>query len=188
MKKLLALSLLMFLLSAAAAAVLGTLKIPDLEIFDTYCDTYGVERCLAYAVAKTESGFLPDAVSAKDARGIMQLTDDTAVWCAERLSEPQLAEMTDDPEVNIRLGIYYLSYLLERYGGEESAALSAYNAGAAHVDEWLGDSACSDDGRRIVSAPYPETERYLKRVAAYKKIYRMLYWGDSDVQGVDTGL
>lgn len=175
MKKLFRLSLFIFMLAALTAYMLDCIEVPYREDMDSCSEAYHVDKALVYAMAKAESGFQTDAVSQKGAVGLMQLMPDTAAWCAEKLGEPLMADQLTDPTVNIRLGAYYLSYLLDRYEGEESAAIAAYNAGAGRVDAWLGDAAYSPDGKRILSSPYPETDRYIKKVAFYQKLYRVLY-------------
>lgn len=129
----------------------------------------GVNRALLYAVMKAESNFDPEARSEKGAKGIMQMLPETAKWCAEKKGQemPDLSE----PEESIHVGAYYLSFLLNRYGGEESVAIAAYNAGHGRVDTWLSDTAYSNDGKTLSNIPFPETEKYVKKVMLYKKIY-----------------
>ena len=74
----------------------------------------------------------------------------------------------------MRTGCFYLKYLLDKYG-VESTALAAYNAGSGHVDEWLAESKYSPDGKTIIGAPFPETDKYIKKIAFYKKVYTLLY-------------
>lgn len=105
----------------------------------------------------------------------MQVTGETAAWCAEKIGDADLADRIKEPEVNLKVGCFYLSYLLDRYSGSETAALAAYNAGAGNADKWLSDSEHSPDGASLSSAPFTETDRYLKKVMFYKKIYAFLY-------------
>ena len=100
----------------------------------------------------------------------MQLTKETATWCASNMGNETLSVNLKEPNVNINLGCYYL-----KYEGSESAALAAYNAGPGNVDEWLKDERFTNDGKNLSSAPYPETDTYIKRVDNYKKIYSLLY-------------
>ncbi len=175
MKKLFRLSLFIFMVAALSAYVLDRMEVPYREEIDVFSEAYHVDKALVYAMAKAESGFQTNAVSKKGAVGLMQLMPDTAAWCAEKLGEPQIAEQLTEPAVNIRLGTYYLSYLLKRYGGEETAAIAAYNAGDGRVDGWLENPDYSPDGKKLLSSPYPETDRYIKKVALYQKLYRVLY-------------
>ncbi len=81
---------------------------------------------LLRAVIRRESSFQPCAVSRAGAMGLMQLMPGTAFDLG-----------VDDPfdaEQNINAGSKFLRSLLDRYGGDLSLALSAYNAGPARVD------------------------------------------------------
>ncbi|MEO7141869.1 MAG: lytic transglycosylase domain-containing protein [Bryobacteraceae bacterium] len=87
----------------------------------------GVNPALLHAVAAQESGFRPCAVSAKGALGLMQLMPETQ----------QHFHVTDpfDPGQSLTAGSRLLKQLLDRYHGDLSLALSAYNAGAGRVDQ-----------------------------------------------------
>lgn len=123
-------------------------------------NTYGVSPAMVLAVIRTESDFYQDAHSSAGAVGLMQLLPQTFVY----LREEKLKEnLTDNdlwkPQVNIRYGTYYLSYLFSRFGNWR-VALAAYNAGEGRVEEWLSDSTLSD-GENLLDIPYPETARYV---------------------------
>lgn len=146
------------------------------NVIKKYSQEYGVDPYMVMAVIKSESNFEQEAVSHKQARGLMQVTQSTAVWLAEKLGITDFSE--DDiykPDVNIRLGCYYLSYLSGLYGGNDKCALAAYNAGSGTVDQWLADGSYSKDGETLYKVPYRETEQYINKVLNYQKMYRILY-------------
>lgn len=123
-------------------------------------NTYGVSPAMVLAVIRTESDFHQDALSSAGAVGLMQLLPQTFAYLREeKLNE----DLTDNdlwkPQVNIRYGTYYLSYLFSRFGNWQ-VALAAYNAGEGRVDEWLSDSTLSD-GKTLLDIPYPETAHYV---------------------------
>lgn len=142
------------------------------EHVDIYSEKYGVEKSLVYAIIKAESNFKPDAVSKKGAKGLMQLMEDTAAWCGERLGygTPNLF----DPGTSIEMGTFYLRYLLDMYRGNEKTALAAYNAGHGNVDRWLSDDKYSKDGLTLDTIPYKETEKYVNKIMSYKKVYNYI--------------
>jgi soluble lytic murein transglycosylase len=118
----------------------------------------GVEASLIAAVIWQESKFR-DQTSSAGARGLMQITPSTAAEI-EKLSGGESFEFEDlaDPDINIRYGTFYLDYLLDRYEGNEVAALAAYNAGPAQVDAWGGARMGIDQ------IAFPETEDYVEGV------------------------
>ena len=126
---------------------------------------FDVPAAMILAVIRTESDFHADALSRAGALGLMQLMPDTFAWLCETLDEPHTADEITDPETNVRLGSYYLSYLFRKFGSWR-VALAAYNAGEGRVTSWLEDPALSTGGnlRRI---PYPETAAYVKKALAY---------------------
>lgn len=127
---------------------------------------------LTIAVIRAESGFRANAVSGAGAVGLMQLMPETAEY-VRAMHGYAKGELTD-PAYNILLGSAYLSYLLGKYRDIDTA-LAAYNAGEGRVSLWLRDEAYSQDGKTILSTPFPETNGYLKKVKKNFKIYRILY-------------
>jgi soluble lytic murein transglycosylase-like protein len=107
---------------------------------------YGIAPRLAYAVMRAESNFDPNAVSPRNALGLMQLLPDTALRF--RVSRPF------DPEQNVRGGLAYLRWLLAYFKGDVTLVAAAYNAGEGAVNRFHG------------VPPYPETRDYLRRVRA----------------------
>ncbi|MBE7034583.1 MAG: lytic transglycosylase domain-containing protein [Ruminococcaceae bacterium] len=140
------------------------------------CEMYQVDPYLIMSIIKSESNFKKDAVSRKNATGLMQIMEPTAYWLAERngLSGFDYENITD-PAINIQLGCSYVAYLLELYDGDEKNALAAYNAGEGTVSRWLSDPKCSNDGKTLHFIPYPETRHYIRQVSANKKVYTWLY-------------
>ena len=139
---------------------------------EKWCEHYGVEKELVYAVIYAESGGDVSAVSRAGAIGVMQLMPDTARWLAEREKLEYSVAMLTDPDSNIRFGCTLLVYLQTRFDSLESV-LAAYNAGPLNVDKWLADPRYSKDGV-LTAIPYPETEGYVKKVCFLKKIYKII--------------
>ena len=159
------------------ALLFGALRFAENRLFPlsyretviSAADKNNIPPALLYALIKAESNFDPAATSPKGAKGLMQLMDETALWCSEKSDIP----LTDihSPEENIALGAYYLGYLLSMFDGQTALAVAAYNAGQGRVNRWLSDSAYSPDGKTLSEIPFPETDRYVKKVSLYQKIY-----------------
>lgn len=88
-------------------------------------ETYDIDVKFLKAVAKTESGFRPDATSKAGAMGVMQLMPSAAKQYG--------AEDPYDARQNILAGAKILSTFLERYHGDKELTLAAYNAGPGNV-------------------------------------------------------
>ena len=139
-----------------------------------YSNEYGVDETLFYAVIKTESNFDPEAVSSVNAKGLMQLTEDTFNWVRDKMGvEGYLYTYNDifTPEVNIKYGTYLLSILIEEYDKDEATALCAYNAGRGTVNKWLG-TASSSNGKKLDAIPSASIESYVNKVLRNKDIYK----------------
>jgi len=143
------------------------------EIIDKYCTEYDLDRYLVMGVIKAESNYIHDAHSGV-ARGLMQITDDTAEWIAQRLEIEFSGDDIENPEINIRMGCYYLDYLIEKYK-DVDVALAAYNGGMGNVNKWLADSRYSSDGVTLDDIPFAETAEYVRRVARFREIYERKY-------------
>ena len=119
-------------------------KGPFGELIEAAAKRYGVDVDLIASVIAAESNFNPKAISAKNARGLMQLLPVTAA----RLGVRDIF----DPRENIDAGTRYLSDLLKLYKNDLALALAAYNAGPESVQRY---------GR---VPPFNETVSYVRRV------------------------
>ncbi|MDN5331375.1 MAG: soluble lytic murein transglycosylase [Tepidanaerobacteraceae bacterium] len=139
-----------------------------------YADEYGVDPYLVAAVIKVESNFSPEAVSPKGAMGLMQIMPDTARWAAEQMGIENLkAEEIFNPEVNIRIGTWYLAGLIEEFK-DTDLALAAYNGGRGNVREWI-KSGIFDKKKNPNFIPFEETRRFVQKVKKAYFWYRKLY-------------
>ncbi|HEY5054169.1 MAG TPA: lytic transglycosylase domain-containing protein [Solirubrobacterales bacterium] len=146
-----------------------TLPLRHEDIIRQQAKEKGVDAALIAAVIYAESKF-EDRTSSAGARGLMQVTPETAED-VERHSGGTTFTVNDlsDPEINIRYGTFRLRELLDRYNGDEIAALAAYNAGPGNVDKWGGGNL------RLDSIPFPETRSYVAEVLGKRKEYRDKY-------------
>lgn len=143
------------------------------ELVTLYSEQYDLEPALVYAVIRAESNFEPNAQSHAGAYGLMQITEDTLQWAILREAQnaPHTIKDLADPEINIKYGCLILSLLKAEFQ-DTNTALAAYNAGRGNVIRWLKDSRYSNDGIRISSTPYRETNQYIEKVDKYYKKYQ----------------
>jgi soluble lytic murein transglycosylase len=135
----------------------------------------GLDPALVAAVIYQESKFA-DRTSAAGARGLMQITPDTARFIAKNSGGTGFTlEDLATPQINISYGTWYLRYLLNRYDGRRALAIAAYNAGMGHVDEWvkLAGGPTSFDPKADI--PFPETRNYVIKVLERRRDYARRY-------------
>jgi soluble lytic murein transglycosylase-like protein len=104
---------------------------------------------LVAAVIQQESRFKPTARSHMGAQGLMQIVPRTGRWMG--------AKNLMNPVENISAGTKYLKYLNERFDGNETKIIAAYNAGEGNVRRFGG------------VPPFKETQNYVKKVRKYEK-------------------
>ncbi len=127
----------------------GSLKCSaELEAyFEEASKTYGVDIKLLKAIAKQESNFNANATSKSGAMGIMQLMPFTAKELG--------IDDAYDAKSNIMGGAKLIAKLLDKYDGNKTLALAAYNAGSSNVDKYGG------------VPPFNETQNYVRKVLSY---------------------
>lgn len=113
-------------------------------IIEQAAHEFGLDPALISSMIAQESGGRPNAVSAKGAKGLMQLMDGTAREMGVR--------NVFDPGENIHGGVRYMKQLMDRYDNNLELALASYNAGPAAVDRYQG------------IPPYKETQQYVARI------------------------
>jgi soluble lytic murein transglycosylase-like protein len=104
---------------------------------------------LVAAMVQQESRFKPTARSPAGAQGLMQLVPKTARWMG--------AKNPMNPVENIKAGTKYLRYLNERFDGNQTKVIAAYNAGEGNVRRFGG------------VPPFRETRNYVRRVRTYER-------------------
>lgn len=141
------------------------------EYVEKYAKEYNVDKYLIYAVIKNESKFNNEAISSKNAKGLMQIMEETGEEMANKLN---VDNSLYDEERNIQLGVFYLYELLQRYNNE-LLAIAAYNAGPGNVDAWIEKAIIKSDGSDVENIPIKETNNYVRKISRDYKIYKELY-------------
>lgn len=141
-----------------------------------YSKEYNIDPYLVASIINVESKYDAQAISIKEARGLMQISPQTGKWASEVLRIDNYSEnLLYDPEVNIRIGTWYLSVLFNEFDNNLDLVLAAYNAGSGNVNKWLTNTEYSIDGCSLTSIPYKETEDYLEKVKGNYKVYSTIY-------------
>lgn len=115
-------------------------------------DRHEIDPALVKAIIMAESGYNPNAISEKGAKGLMQLMPSTAQALG--------VEDVFNPQQNISGGVRYFKKLVNRFDGDIKLALAAYNAGSKKVRHYQG------------IPPYKSTHYYIEKVFKYYKLYK----------------
>ncbi len=143
--------------------------------------TLAPDFTMVHAIARQETQFDRAAVSAANARGLMQLLPATASEQAAKLGLPfSTSRLTDDPVFNVTLGAAYYGRIRDNLGGSNVLAVAAYNAGPGNVRKFLalnGDPRIpgTDVVDWVELIPFSETRDYVQRVLANAVVYDLLH-------------
>ncbi len=142
-------------------------------------DISGSGMALAYAIARQESAFNKAAVSAANARGLLQLLPTTAKRVAARHGMSySKARLTEDAGYNATLGAHYLGEQIADFDGSYILTFIAYNAGPNRVPDWIsrfGDPRGKPIDQVvdwIERIPFTETRNYVQRVMENYEVYK----------------
>ncbi len=134
----------------------------------------GLDPCLAAAVTLQESGFDQYALSHNLAGGLMQVMPELFERLAAGWPESPGVKEYMKPEYNVRAGVEYLAWLLNRFDGSIPKALAGYNAGEHRVDSWILEYPYPDE-IWIEHIPFQQTRMFVKKVLENYSCYSAIY-------------
>ena len=147
------------------------------QLVDQWAQSYNLDPLLVDAFIRTESGFDPVATSSVDARGLMQMTEETFLWLRSKIAPDEGLRFANlyDPETSIRFGCYYLHLCMERYNGDVATAAAAYHSGWGTVDALLQMEEPSAAGETLQGLPYNQMNHYVKKITSCYARYQRIY-------------
>lgn len=134
----------------------------------------GIDPAWAYGIMRQESRFVTTARSGVGASGLMQIMPDTARFIARNLGETYSASRANSGDTNIRYGTWYMSYVMNKVGGQPVMATAGYNAGPNNALRWQPVYGSLAADQYIESIAYPETREYVKHVMENATVYGAL--------------
>ena len=137
---------------------------------NSQADKNKINASWAFAIARRESSFMPDANSPVGAKGLMQIMPGTAKQLAKKTVSTHYLLNANN---NITLGTKYLRELLQQNKGNHVLATASYNAGPYRVKKWVKKVDDLPADIWIEMIPYKETREYVKSVLAYQQIYQI---------------
>jgi soluble lytic murein transglycosylase len=166
------------------------------DLYNAEAERYGVNIAVLRSLTRQESGFNLRAVSTSNALGLMQMIPPTAAEVSKKLGLK--IEIPDDmfrPEVNIPMGSFYISQMLDQFQGNVPVALAAYNAGPTKVKIWIElrpevstlvatQSSLPLDELWFDELPWTETSFYVKAILRNILLYRLVDEGSFTLKPV----
>ena len=151
---------------------------PDIGVPNYTSIAPALDRCIVYAITRTESGFDPGDKSTAQAVGLMQVTPaagrDTAKRYGVSYSWDKLVHYF---VYNTQMGAAELSGLLKDYRGSYILTFAGYNAGRGRVEQWMAQHGDPRDPKVdavdwVERIPFSETRNYVQRVMENMQVYR----------------
>jgi soluble lytic murein transglycosylase len=136
-----------------------------------------LDRCVVYAIVRTESGFDTADRSAAKAVGLMQVTPDAGRDTAKRFGVSyDWNRLVSDPVYNTQMGAAEISALIKDYRGSLILTFAGYNAGRGRVQQWMAQHGDPRDPKVdavdwVERIPFSETRNYVQRVMENLQVY-----------------
>lgn len=146
------------------------------EYVEKYSREFNVDKYIVYSVMRSESSFRENSLSDVGAKGLMQITDDTYFWLMDKIGDKSNKDANNlfIPEINIKYGTYFLSFLQSEFDDLKSS-LVAYHAGRGNLLKWLKNPEYSSNGKTITTTPFKDTNYYAKKTIKTYNIYKKIY-------------
>jgi peptidoglycan lytic transglycosylase len=151
---------------------------PDIGVPNYTSIAPALDRCIVYAITRTESGFDPGDKSAAQAVGLMQVTPSAGRDTAKRYGVSySWDKLVHDSVYNTQMGAAELSGLLKDYRGSYILTFAGYNAGRGRVEQWIAQHGDPRDPKVdavdwVERIPFSETRNYVQRVMENMQVYR----------------
>ncbi|MDP8980249.1 MAG: transglycosylase SLT domain-containing protein [Acidobacteriota bacterium] len=150
--------------------------LPFRQPLELYSREHALDPYLVAALIRQESEFNPKALSRARAYGLTQVMPATGREVSRKLKMGRFnTAMLYQPDVNLRIGTWYLRAMLDQLQGRLEPTLASYNAGKSRVVNWLHWSDFREPAEFIESIPFNETRNYVQSVLRNADIYRRLY-------------
>jgi soluble lytic murein transglycosylase len=151
---------------------------PDIGVPNSSAIGSKLDRCIVYAIVRTESGFDQRDKSSAKAVGLMQVTPDAGRDTAKRFGMIyDWKRLVSDPVYNTQMGGAEISALLKDYRGSFILTFAGYNAGRGRVQQWMAQHGDPRDPKIdavdwVERIPFAETRNYVQRVMENLQVYR----------------
>ena len=151
---------------------------PDIGVPSYPPAGFQLDRCVTYAIVRTESGFDQRDVSSAKAVGLMQVTPEAGRDTAKRFGLAyDWKRLVSDPVYNTQMGAGEVSALLKDYRGSFVLSFAGYNAGRGRVQQWVAQHGDPRDPEVdavdwVERIPFAETRNYVQRVMENLEVYR----------------
>ena len=150
--------------------------IPFRDQLEKAAAEFNVDPHYVAAMIREESRFQADVVSLAGAYGLMQVMPTTGETIAKKIGIPKFnKQMLFDPEVNMRMGSWYIRYLADMFEQDFYLVSGAYNAGEGRMGSWKRRFEITDPDEFIENVPFDETRNHIKKVMDSYHAYRHLY-------------
>jgi soluble lytic murein transglycosylase len=152
--------------------------LPFRESLERNARARSLDPMLVAGLIRQESEFNPRALSRAKAYGLTQILPSTGRSLSKRVGVRNFrTALLWDPEVNLKIGAYYLRSVLDSQDGDVEATLAAYNAGPSRAVKWKAWGYNGEPAEFIEMIPFTETRDYVQAVQRNAAVYRQLYSG-----------
>ena len=150
--------------------------LPYRHSLEEYSRQQSLDPFLVAALIRQESEFNTKAVSRSNARGLTQVMPSTGRQLSRQLKIPRYStSMLFKPDMNLKIGTFYLKALSDQLQGKWEQTLASYNAGKSRVNSWTAAANYHEPAEFVESIPFSETRVYVQSVLRNAEVYRRLY-------------
>lgn len=137
---------------------------PHREEMHAILKQHALDEAWVYGLIRQESRFIANIKSHAGAMGLMQVMPATAQWVAKQIGvQDYRSSLAVEINTNLKLGTYYLKYMLTSFDDQPLLASAAYNAGPGRAKRWR-DTKKLEGAVYAETIPFRETRDYVKKV------------------------